>query len=622
MRSRPTLLLLCLGALAALPLSACSDDDATGTTPGGTPGTGDVVLGGSDTATPPAPGEDATTPGTDTSGSPGPDTSDPGGACTPQAKRCSGAVAEVCNAGGAWETATDCGAQNMTCNLGNCVGACTRDPKLRTNAGCDYWAVDLDNNGEAVNAPFAVIVSNLGNITATVTVTRRDNANAQPAEVLRRDVGPGSLEILSLPSRNMMAPGVHWAGYRVASTAPVIAYQFNPLENVGVYSNDASLLLPVDTFGTEFIVLSREEVPARTPFRSTFSVVAANAATEVTITATGRTQAGGGLPALSWGQSHTVTLEPYQVLNVKSDDMGADLTGTVVTANRPVGVFAGHEGAISAPLMEARDRYLCCVDHLEHQLYPVATWGKTYIAARSQPRGRAPDYWRVVAAENGTRVTFTPSSAHAPATLDRGEWIDFPSTADFVIDADKPVMVGQVLASSGEITQTAPGAPCYDESGCDAAYSCELGTAPNGFQELMCEPPSCTQAGSTTGCPDAHICACEAGNCECEPLGDPTLIMVPPASQYRDSYVFLTPNKYAFDYVNIVAPSDATVRLDDQPVDASRFTAIGGQWKVARVAVQDGVHRINADKPVGVVVYGFDDDVSYGYAGGLNLVDR
>ena len=33
----------------------------------------------------------------------------------------------------------------------------------------------------------------------------------------------------------------------------------------------------------------------------------------------------------------------------------------------------------------------------------------------------------------------------------------------------------------------------------------------------------------------------------------------------------------------------------------------------------DGVHRIKASKPVGLVVYGFNADVSYGYPGGTEL---
>ena len=35
----------------------------------------------------------------------------------------------------------------------------------------------------------------------------------------------------------------------------------------------------------------------------------------------------------------------------------------------------------------------------------------------------------------------------------------------------------------------------------------------------------------------------------------------------------------------------------------------------------DGVHRVQADYPIGVVVYGFDLRVSYAYAGGTELKD-
>jgi hypothetical protein len=33
----------------------------------------------------------------------------------------------------------------------------------------------------------------------------------------------------------------------------------------------------------------------------------------------------------------------------------------------------------------------------------------------------------------------------------------------------------------------------------------------------------------------------------------------------------------------------------------------------------DGVHRINASQPVGVIVWGFDSYVSYAYAAGTDL---
>ena len=42
-------------------------------------------------------------------------------------------------------------------------------------------------------------------------------------------------------------------------------------------------------------------------------------------------------------------------------------------------------------------------------------------------------------------------------------------------------------------------------------------------------------------------------------------------------------------------------------------------WQVARFPIGDGVHLLVADEPIGVLVYGYDSYVSYGYPGGLNL---
>jgi hypothetical protein len=39
------------------------------------------------------------------------------------------------------------------------------------------------------------------------------------------------------------------------------------------------------------------------------------------------------------------------------------------------------------------------------------------------------------------------------------------------------------------------------------------------------------------------------------------------------------------------------------------------------VAVSDGVHVAQAEQPFGVISYGYDQYVSYGYPAGLNLED-
>jgi hypothetical protein len=70
----------------------------------------------------------------------------------------------------------------------------------------------------------------------------------------------------------------------------------------------------------------------------------------------------------------------------------------------------------------------------------------------------------------------------------------------------------------------------------------------------------------------------------------------------------------------VIAPADAQVFFDQLPVPVSwEPVGDGSTWHIARFPIGDGVHFIEADKPVSVIVYGYDQYVSYGYPGGLNL---
>ena len=281
------------------------------------------------------------------------------------------------------------------------------------------------------------------------------------------------------------------------------------------------------------------------------------------------------------GQEYVYTLEPFQVLNILSDEDGGDLTGTKITSDKPIGVFSGHTAAIS--------KDTCCADHLEQQMFPTNTWGTKYVATKSFPRSQEQDYWRVLASKPGTQVTFDPPVMPLQ-NLGEGEYFEFATDQDFVIQSNQPVLVSQVLASSGEI----------DPFG--AVQQC---SGPGGQ------------------CPAGHTCICQLGlTCYCEPMGDPALILTAPVEQFREEYVFLSPNKYLEDYINIVAPVGAQVTLDGANISAASFTVIGATgYMVARLKVADGVHSVKSDMKVGVIAYGYDDDVSYGYTAGLNLQD-
>ena len=49
---------------------------------------------------------------------------------------------------------------------------------------------------------------------------------------------------LGLADQSLDYSGIETKAYKLVSSAPIVAYQFNPLDNVGVFSNDASLLIP------------------------------------------------------------------------------------------------------------------------------------------------------------------------------------------------------------------------------------------------------------------------------------------------------------------------------------------------------------------------------------------
>ena len=534
----------------------------------------------------------------------------------------------------------DCFTQDETtlCDDGRCQPLCEYIKKRKTYIGCEYWGLDLDNafvrgGGsnpyyDAQNAQYAIVVSNPSAVVAAeVTVTRFDDVAGEEVIVEQRTVATGGLEVLNLPGSNINGTMIGFEAYRVQSTVPIVAYQFNPLSNEGVFSNDASLLFPTSSLGSEYYVMTRRQTFDELKGYVTITPGLVDGPTDVTITLPPYTPenpvitlAGARIPALRGGDTYSVTLEPFQVLNIETNRRGADLTGTLVRSNRPIVVFGGSEAANSpnddscipktvagvTSWVCAADRetpclneagepdialcsnfITCCADHLEHQIPPTNTWGKRFKLGRSMPRGDEPDAWRILAQDDNTVVDFVglpdswplpnllPPRLQRQVTLQAGEWFELQSPVDFEIVSTKPILVGQFLAAS------------------QAPY-----------------PPSLT--GSV---PD-HI------NAE---TGDPAFIVAIPVEQFRSDYIFLAPDAYTFDYVTIVAPLGAQVLLDDLLIPESAWTTFGtGTHRAARLEIQDGVHTVlsppvdGVPQPVGVVVYGYDQYVSYGYAAGMD----
>ena len=500
-------------------------------------------------------------------------------------------------------------AGDAVCQDFHCLGACDVSVVQPSNAGCSFWAVDLDNalegDYDAQNAQFAIIVSNSPDADqAQVTVTRPDG------QKLEAIVEGGGLHKFEVPS-NWSLDGTMkgFSAFKIDSSRPISAYQFNPLSNIEeVFSNDASVLFPVSALGTEYRVVTLPQLGEI--FRGYLTVVgAADVPVEVTVQVTAATLSGEGIPAGAPGTAFSVTLGPGEVLNVETAAAEGDLSGTLVTATGRIALFGGHEAANVTGA--------CCADHLEQQLPSTDRWGKQFLVAKSWPRWKEKDHVKIVAHESGTTIQLNPAVASVP-TLNAGQHYTFQVDQDVEITAAKPVLVAHFLASSHEIfglDDPDKFTNCFTDADCPEEYTCDPFAA-------YCMGPNCNTA---TDCPPGHACQEYSdpgypGN-YCDPVGDPTMMLVPPVQQYLDSYVFLVPDAYLEDYMGVVAPLDAQmVALDGESLDMAQFEPIGvSEFGAYREPVDDGPHTIWSDKGIGVMVYGYDNDVSYGYPAGMKL---
>ncbi len=555
--------------------------------------------------------------------------------CPPAAQKCDGQTVLACDeTGQSYLPRERCDTENaFACRDGQCVNLCARAEQERSNVGCEYWAVDLDNavvsaSLNAASQQFAVVVSNVeAEIPARVTVeedTALPGQTAQIRVVGTATIAPRNLEVFRLGPREVdgSADGTFNTGtgtaltrhaYRVRSTVPIVAYQFNPLENVNVFSNDASQLLPVtalagDGSGRAYVIASwpqtiaTSEIPNQNfgqDLRAFLAIVAVRPDTHVHIRSTARIIPGGPLSeGLPKGGEADFVLQPFEVLNLETGDFNADFTGTLLDADEPVAVFPGSE-ASDAPFFSDLATRFCCADHLEEQGTPLHAVGKSYALARMPNRTRAviaagggigaveePEYYRVVAARPGaTHVTTTLAPPYQSFDLaGEGSNLTIIAYRDFVLNASQAVIVSDTQASQ------------------DAA-------------------------GVKRGLPG----------------GDPSLTFVPPVEQWRSDYVLLTPDKYSFDFLVIAAPARAQLFVDREPVDGTVCDVSpipDGKPSPAYVAYRcqlsfptidpltsavtpgrqnDGVHHVQSDLPVGVLAYGFDSFVSYAYAAGTEL---
>ena len=229
--------------------------------------------------------------------------------CTPGETIClgNGNVA-VCD-NEQWVEQGSC-SDGLACVEGECVSqACVNALQGRSYIGCDFLTLDLANSafdlrdenfdgqpdGTTENSPTGLVVANNSDTLplqltllgpngmpspliasrvievprdidipptqyqdTTVTSNVRDSSGQIVTPNISRadglDVPPGGIATLLLPRGRMdwSASNIRKSAFRLQSTQPVVAYQFSPYCCNFSFSNDASLLFPTSSLGTDY----------------------------------------------------------------------------------------------------------------------------------------------------------------------------------------------------------------------------------------------------------------------------------------------------------------------------------------------------------------------------------
>lgn len=480
--------------------------------------------------------------------------------------------------------------------LGGCDGT-------ESNAGCEFWAVDLDLDDlptDPASAPWALVLASASDEPAKARIERNDAPPGAPlslATVWEGTVAVNDLAEVKMPTREVdcgskpndhKAPGTCLSSnaFRVRSTAPIVVYQFNNV--VHNFATDASLLLPTPVLGKTYRTIgwgsgSPFPSPVAHVQRAYVTIVGTEPGTTVSVSPAWRLRGNGPIAATPKGGVLTMTIGPFDVLNLEGDDATiaectgpksltppycSDLTGTIVQASRPVAVFSGtessgvaHPDAPKPPSWSEESG--CCKQHLEEQLPPLHAAGRHFVVTRSPVRStngtyEEPDVLRFVGAAEPSHVTTTLPAPLDSFDLAPGAIVDTWTNKDVVVSASHPILVAQFLVIQDYVEGT-------------------------------------------------H-------------RGDPSFTVIPPVEQSRDRYVFLSPPGWDESWVVVNAPKGTDVTIDGKAPskcivkDAGLLE--GKTYEARRCPLAPGVHRLNGNGAFGIMAYGYGSADAYAFAGG------
>lgn len=511
---------------------------------------------------------------------------------------------------------------NQACGGGVCQAPCAAAAADRRSDGCEFYVQpprfsrDLDRGCYAayiVNGSLEPLRPTLELDGETLDVSKSVYDLGEGALSLSPhsgDIAPGASVVLFISDKAEDEPftsnyvscpdGVEPATRRdvtpdqtgigsslhLTTNVPAHVATIYPFGGAKTYIPTATLVLPVATWGTEHILVNGWDSSADHYGGAAAQIMASENDTEVTVVPTADIVSRNGVDASMAGTPVTYRLQRGQHLQLVQWD---ELTGSTVTANKPIGMVGGHVCAYVP-----NGARLAC-DILAQQIPSFEQWGNEYAAIGWGIRGNMPEdrmVYRVVGGRDGTKLSYDPAPpVGAPVELKAGQAVVFAAGTDeaFALrsqDSEHPFYMAAYMGGGGQ----------------------SFSTEKDILKDLR-------------------------------PLGegDPEYVNVIPSGQYLNRYTFVADPTY--DETNLVVirerSNDGTfkdVTLECAGV-LGDYRPIGteGRYEYTRVALRhygehgfasdagvcdSGVHRMHSDGTFTATIWGWDYYASYAYPGG------
>jgi hypothetical protein len=511
---------------------------------------------------------------------------------------------------------------------------CDEAVNSHSYVGCEFWPT-VTANPVWVEFDPAVIVANGSAQDAMVTVDGPSGFHQQVT------VQAGGLETILLKwvfglkgpefsltntqgGRLTQSARVNKGAYRLTSSVPVTAWQFNPLQYRKPSSAcprvqfppgatecrsatvDASLLLPTAAMTGNyrmFAYSSKNEDMLWGSVPGGAAITATKDGTTVKVELAKKcgvelypttnlgvcVAAGTGVDAKNGGELYTFQMDAGDVVELVGawaqypQTKNADLSGSIINASAPVQVVSFNA------IAELPDVNVANADHMEETVLPGEVLGKKYVVLPpTTPNGNAVGHVvRIYGNVDNTHLSYpegTPPGA--PTTIQAGDVVQIP-----------PLPAGTPAESCMTVT---------DHCMLNTPFIIE-GDQPFAVASFM--------VGGTLQMPGTDFATSQ---------GDPAMSMMVTPEQFRKNYTFLAPSDYLENFADVLVPQGAAVTLDGKPLADTPERIGNSEWGFVRAKLagdNGGVHKISTtdDRGLGLQVAGFGFATSYYYPGGLNL---